>query len=493
MFGGSGLMDAFLVAFKIPNFFRRLFAEGAFTQSFLPMVIEFQSKKEQQQLKEFLSHTMGFVLIVLTIICALGVIGSDFLILLFAGGLSLSPERFELASSMLRITFPYLGFITLTAYCMALQNSHNRFGLPAFTPIILNVTMITSVMFISPLLETPIKAAAWAVLIAGIFQLLVQLPAVHKCALLPLPKFKITLHPSTRRLLILMAPVLLGGSVVQINLLIDTLLASFLAEGSISWLYFAERLIQLPLGVFGIAITTIMMPRLARLRHAPGAGRTGEMSGERATRYFLSWGIRMSLIITLPAALGLIIIAKPILISIYYYGSFALEDINNTALALAAYAIGLPAFVFIKVLSSVFFARQDTKTPLKAALIATGIGITLSLTLIWFLQHVGLAIATSIGATFNAAFLAFILRKDKMIPINLPTIKFLSQLLTALIVMTIFLLYVAPLLQVYSGSWSEMLALERAVNLAIIIFSTILIYCATLSISGLRWRDINIA
>ena len=492
MFGGSGLMDAFLVAFKIPNFFRRLFAEGAFTQSFLPMVIEFQSKKEQQQLKEFLSHTMGFVLIVLIIICALGVIGSDFLILLFAGGLSLSPERFELASSMLRITFPYLGFITLTAYCMALQNSHNRFGLPAFTPIILNVTMITSVMFISPLLETPIKAAAWAVLVAGIFQLLVQLPAVHKCALLPLPKFKITLHPSTRRLLILMAPVLLGGSVVQINLLIDTLLASFLAEGSISWLYFAERLIQLPLGVFGIAITTIMMPRLARLRHASRVGGAGG-TGARATRYFLSWGMRMSLIITLPAALGLIIIAKPILISIYYYGSFALDDINNTALALAAYAIGLPAFVFIKVLSSVFFARQDTKTPLKAALIATGIGITLSLTLIWFLQHVGLAIATSIGATFNAAFLAFILRKDKMIPINMPTIKFLLQLLTALVVMTIFLLYVAPLLQVYSGSWSEMLALERAVNLAIIIFSAMLVYGATLSISGLRWRDINIA
>ena len=493
MFGGSGLMDAFLVAFKIPNFFRRLFAEGAFTQSFLPMVIEFQSKKEQQQLKEFLSHTMGFVLIVLIIICALGVIGSDFLILLFAGGLSISPERFELASSMLRITFPYLGFITLTAYCMALQNSHNRFGLPAFTPIILNVTMITSVMFISPLLETPIKAAAWAVLIAGIFQLLVQLPAVHKCALLPLPKFKITLHPSTRRLLILMAPVLLGGSVVQINLLIDTLLASFLAEGSISWLYFAERLIQLPLGVFGIAITTIMMPRLARLRHAPGVGGAGRTGGARATRYFLSWGMRMSLIITLPAALGLIIMAKPILISIYYYGSFALEDINNTALALAAYAIGLPSFVFIKILSSVFFARQDTKTPLKAALIATGIGITLSLTLIWFLQHVGLALATSIGATFNAVFLAFILRKDKMIPINLSTIKFLLQLLTALVVMTVFLLYVAPLLQVYGGSWSEMLALERAVNLAIIIFSTILIYCATLSISGLRWRDINIA
>lgn len=481
-FGGSGLIDAFLVAFKIPNFFRRLFAEGAFTQSFLPMVIEFQSKHEELKLREFLSHTMGFLIIVISLFCALGVIFSDIFVLLFAGGLSLFPQRFDLASSMLKITFPYLGLITLCAYCMALQNSRNRFGLPAFTPVVLNVTMILSVIYLAPMLTNPIKAAAWAVLIAGIIQFSIQLPAVYKEGLLPMPKIKLRIHPSTSRLLILMLPILIGGSMVQINLLIDTLLASFLVEGSISWLYFAERLIQLPLGVFGVAITTIMMPRLTRLHHTSGA---------RSTRHFLAWGIRITLIICMPATVGLIIMTKPILLSIYYYGSFSAEDINNTSLALMAYSIGLPAFIFIKVFSSVFFAFQDTKTPLKASLLATAIGIGLSLILVWFLRHTGLALSTSIAAAINALFLAYKLKQQQMFVFNSATYRFFSQLLIALIIMGLFLIYIPPWLQIYDGF--ELTAYKRAVNLAFIIIPAACLYFIALYILGVRWRNINMA
>ncbi|MBE8182839.1 MAG: murein biosynthesis integral membrane protein MurJ [Candidatus Portiera sp.] len=482
-FGGSGALDAFLIAFRIPNFFRRIFAEGAFVQALLPMIVEFQSKGDKQALKDFLSHTLGFMILLLGIFCALGIIFSDYLTLVFAAGFANDLAKFNLTSSMLQITFSYLLLITLTAYFMALQNSVNKFALPAATPIILNISLLYAILIVSPNWQTPIMAAAWGVLFAGCIQMAIQIPAVYKCGLLILPKFKWTLHHSVKRLLKVMAPILLSGSIVQINLIIDLLLASFLVVGSIAWLSFSERLIQLPLGVFGIALTTVMMPKLSRLHHT---------ANTRATNHFIDWAMRVALLIALPAAIGLIIMAKPLLASIYLYGSFTENDIINSASALRAYAIGLPGFILIKVLSSVFFAKQDTKTPLKATLAGVIVGIVGSLSLIWFLQHVGLALATSISASFNALILGVVLYRNKSIRFNLAAMKFLSKLVIALVVLVIFLIYLAPHIQIGGDDWLAMQANMRLINLLIIIPSAVIIYVLSLLISGLRWKHINI-
>lgn len=482
-FGGSSVLDAFLIAFRIPNFFRRVFAEGAFVQSLLPMVVEIQSKGDKQYLKEFLSHTLGFMLLVLGIFCAIAVIFSDSLTFIFAAGFINDASKFNLTSSMLQITFPYLFFITLTAYFMALQNSVNKFALPAATPIILNICLLYAVLIVAPNWQTPIMAAAWGVFFAGCIQMTIQIPAVYRCGLLCLPKFRITIHHSVKRLLKIMAPVLLSGSIVQINLLIDLLLASFLVVGSIAWLSFSERLIQLPLGVFGIALTTVMMPKLSRLHHSASI---------RATNYFIDWSMRVALLIALPATAGLIIMAKPLLSSIYLYGAFSEYDILNSTTALRAYALGLPGFILIKVLSSIFFSRQDTKTPLKATLVAVVIGIVASLSLIWSLQHVGLALATSISASVNALILGTILYKRKSIRFNRGAIVFLSRLAIAIAIMVVFLIYLVPYIQIGGNEWFDMQPAMRILNLFIIIPSAVAIYILSLFISGLKWQHINI-
>lgn len=482
-FGGSGALDAFLIAFRIPNFFRRIFAEGAFVQSLLPMVVEFQSKGDKQALKEFLSHSLGLMIILLGTFCALGIIFSDYLTLAFAAGFVSDPPKFALTSSMLQITFSYLLLITITAYFMALQNSTNKFALPAATPIILNISLLYAILVVSPNWQSPIMAAAWGVFFAGVIQMLIQIPAVYKCGLLCMPKFKWTLHHSVKRLLKIMAPVLLSGSIVQINLIIDLLLASFLVVGSIAWLSFSERLIQLPLGVFGIALTTVMMPKLSRLH---------QISSVRATNHFIAWAMRVALIIALPAAIGLVIMAEELLASIYLYGSFSDKDIISSAAALRAYALGLPGFILIKVLASIFFAQQDTKTPLKATFVGVVVGITASLSLIWFLQHVGLALATSISASINALILGTILYKKKNINFNRGAIKFLIKLSLALITMIVFLIYIAAHIQIGGDNWFLMSPSIRLINLLIIIPSAVVIYFATLFICGLKLKHLNI-
>ena len=480
-FGGTAVLDAFLVAFRIPNFFRRLFAEGAFVQSFLPIVVEFQSKEEKEKLKTFISQTLGFMLVLAGTICALGVIFSEYLTFIFAPGFRKDPGQFVLTSSMLQITFPYLFFITITAYFMALQNSENKFALPAFTPVILNLCLIFAVVVAANRFEDPIMAAAWAVFVGGAIQLFIQLPAVYRCGLLHIPRFRLSIHPSVRRLLKVMTPVLLSGSVVQFNLMIDMLLASFLVAGSIAWLSFAERLIQLPLGVFGIAITTIMMPNLSRLYNTASV---------RATEYFVSWGVRLALIIALPASLGLILMAVPLLSSIYYYGAFSAEDVLKTSMALQAYALGLPGFILIKVLSSVFFSRQDTKTPLKVILFGAVLGIICSLSLVWSLKHVGLALATSISATFNATVLGIIVHRR--MNFNRNTWRFVLRLVIALAALAIFLIYITPHIQISGGDWLAMPPKMRIINLMIIIPLAVVVYFSCLFIGGIKWRHINI-
>lgn len=471
-FGSSSDMDAFLIAFKIPNFFRRMFAEGAFTQSFLPVLIEFQTKEDEQQLRIFLSNVLGLLISAVGMVTLLGILFPTPFVLLFAGGIARNAEQLALATSMLRITFPYLLFITLTSYYIALQHSHNRFAVPAFTPIILNLVIISCALYLHT--QPPIMALAWGALIAGILQLLVQLPF----STLTLPKFRLRIHPSIHRFIRLILPAIISSSVVQLNILIDLAIASFLVVGSISWLYFADRIIYLPVSLFGLAITVVVLPYLSRSYQRKLSDRYSSI---------LSWGIHLALILSLPAALGLILLAKPITITIYQHGAFSIESASQTSAAIQAYALGLPAFILIKILSSAFFARQNAKTPLKIAAICTLVSIATSLTLIWFLAHVGLALATSIGAILNASLLAFILYRNKILILRQATFRLLGQIGIALIILGLLVSYIAP----RTSHWATMPTTQQVFWLAITIFPAALVYFLCLFATGLKWHSIN--
>ena len=473
-FGSGSTMDSFLIAFKIPNFFRRIFAEGAFTQAFLPILIEFQTKEDERQVKLFLSHILGLLIFCVSLLTLVGILAATPFTLLFAGGLARNPEQLELTSSMLRITFPYLFFITLTSYYIALQHSRNKFVLPAFTPVILNLVLISCALYLHT--DPPILALAWGVFIAGIIQFLVQLPAT--AGSLTLPKFRLRLHPTTHRFIRLILPAMLSGSVVQLNLLIDTVIASFLVAGSISWLYFADRIIQLPLSLFGLAITVVLLPQLSRFYQRKHSSRY---------RAMLSWGTHLSLILSLPATLGMIMLAQPILITIYQHGAFSIESTVRTAAAMQAYALGLPAFILIKIFSAAFFSRQNAKTPLKIAALATLVSIIISLTLVLFIAHIGLALATSLGGILNASLLAFILYRNRLLIIRRTTRILLGQIGIGLVVLALFISYLNPEV----NQWINMPTLERILRLTIIIIPATLLYFLSLFITGLRWRNIN--
>lgn len=473
-FGSGSSMDAFLIAFKIPNFFRRIFAEGAFTQAFLPVLIEFQTKQDEQRLKAFLAHILGLLIVVCGAVTLLGVLIPKPFIFLFAGGITDNAEQLALTASMLRITSPYLFFITLTSYYIALQHSHRQFAVPAFTPVILNLVIISFALYLHT--TPPIMALAWGAFIAGIMQFLVQLP--FSLSSLTLPKFRLRLHPTTHRFIGLIFPAILSSSVVQLNILIDTAIASFLIAGSISWLYFADRIIYLPLSLFGLAITVVILPYLSR---------SYQKKFTHRYRSILLWGIHLSLILSLPAALGIILLAQPITITIYQHGAFNMESAIQTAAAIQAYALGLPAFILIKVLSSAFFARQNTKTPLKIAVVSTLTSITLSLILMWFLAHIGLALATSLASILNVSLLTYVLYRNKLLILRRPTFRLFGQIVIALAILGLLVSYLAP----QSNHWVAMQTIEQIFWLGITIVSAALAYFLCLFATGLKWQSIN--
>jgi len=395
-FGAGGHADAFFVAFKIPNFMRRLFAEGAFSQAFVPVLSEYRAQRDLaavQQLVNRVAASLGMTLIMVTIVV---VLAAPVLAAVFAPGFYLADdERFHMASGMLRITFPYLMLISLTAFCGAILNSYERFAVPAITPVFLNLSLIVAAVFISPMFDPPILALAWGVLMAGVVQLLFQLPFLARMRLLPKPE-PVLNDEGVKRILRLMVPALFGVSVAQINLMLDTILASFLQNGSVSWLYYSDRLVELPLGVFGIAIATVILPSLSR-KHA----------GKNALEFSrtLDWGLRMLLLIGIPAALALMVLAGPLIATLFHYGEMTDRDVAMSAMSLRAYSVGLLAFMLIKVLASGYFSRQDMRTPVRIGIWAMVANMVLNLILVWPLDHVGLALATSLSAFLNAGLL----------------------------------------------------------------------------------------
>ena len=478
--GADALADAFFVAFKIPNFFRRLFAEGAFAQAFVPVLGEYREKGTPAAVKALLDSVAGVLgssLIVLTILV---VIASPLVTALFAFGFWLDyPDKFDAASSMLRITFPYLMLISLTGLAGAILNSYDRFAVPAFTPVLLNLTLIAAALVVAPWFDAPVYALAWGVLVAGVVQLLFQLPFLAQIHRLPNPKVDWR-DEGVRRVLRLMVPAIFGVSVSQINLLLDTVIASFLPTGSISWLYYSDRLSELPLGVFGIAIATVILPSLSR-QHA---ARTGEVFSRT-----LDWALRMVLLVAIPAAVALMILAEPILTTLFYYGDVMTpRDIGMAVLSLQAYAIGLIAFMLIKVLAPGYFARQDMKTPVRIGVIALVTNMVLNLAFALPLDHyfgighVGLALATSLAAMLNAGLLFRGLYRFGIYHPSPGWRRFLLTLLGANLVMaTVLLGFTAHLNQwLFWGGW------QRAGWMLLICLSGMLVYTLFLLVGGMR-------
>ncbi|WP_089688577.1 murein biosynthesis integral membrane protein MurJ [Billgrantia gudaonensis] len=474
LLGAGNGADAFFVAFKIPNFLRRLFAEGAFNQAFVPVLSEVATRGSKREVRELLDAVAGSLAAVLALITALAMFAAPWLVWLFAPGFGRDPAKLALTADMLRLTFPYLLLISLTAFAGSVLNTWNRFAVPAFTPVLLNLALIGSALALTPLFAEPAMALAWGVLIAGLAQLAFQTPFLARLGLLPRP-WPDFAHAGVRRILKLMVPALFGVSVSQINLLLDTVLASLLAAGSVSWLYYSDRLVELPLGVFGIAIGTVILPALSK-RHA-------EQSREHFSA-MLDWAIRSVLLLGLPAALALVVLAEPLLISLFHYGAMTEHDIAMAAMSLRAYAVGLVAFMLIKVLAPGFFARQDTKTPVKVGIVAMVANMVFNLIFIWPLAHAGLALATALSAFMNAGMLGWLLRREGVLVFQPGWGRYGVQLLGGCAVMVAGLAWLAPEWQAWLG-WSVW---TRTAWLAALVFGGSGLYFAWLAATGVRLR-----
>jgi len=474
LFGATAGADAFLVAFKIPNFMRRLFAEGAFSQAFVPVLSEYKNTRPDKvrHLIDHVAGTLGFVLLILT---GLGILFAPYLIMLFAPGFLDDPHKYQLAVDMLRITFPYLMLISLTAFAGGILNAYGHFSSPAFSPVILNLCMIGAALWFSQYFQQPIIALAWGVLISGFLQLAFQIPFLAQLKLIPRPTIEKQTDEGVSKILRLMLPVLFSVSVSQISLLIDTLMASFLATGSIAWLYYADRLLEFPIGVFGVALATVVLPRLSEL-----AARNAQEDYNKT----LDWSLRWVFLAGVPSTLGLMFLAKPIFVTLFYRGQFGISDVEMSAQALMAFSIGLLGFVLIKILASGFFARQNTKTPTKVAFISISTNIILNFIFIWSLAHVGLALSTALSATLNASLLYFYLRKQNAFQPCADWLIFGERITLASLVMFAILLWGVPNIE----TWLALSSLMRFLTLGFWISMAIVVYVAMLWISGLKFR-----
>ncbi|WP_238946953.1 murein biosynthesis integral membrane protein MurJ [Seongchinamella unica] len=481
--GASANADAFFVAFKIPNFLRRLFAEGAFSQAFVPVLADYKEAGAQEAVRALVARVAGVLGGTLLVLTLVTVAASPLVAALFAPGFVSQPEKFQLTAEMIRITFPYLLLISMTGFCGAILNSYGRFAVPAFTPVFLNLSLIFAATVASPWFEEPVFALAWGVFFAGVIQLLFQLPSLYRLDLVPRPVFDIR-HEGVRRILKLMVPALFGVSVSQINLLLDTVLASFLPTGSVSWLYYSDRLAELPLGVFGIAIATVILPNLSAHRAA---------AREEQFASTLDWAMRSVLLIGVPAAIALILLAEPILITLFQYGELTAVDVEMAALSLRAYSLGLVAFMLIKILAPGYYARQDTATPVKIGIIAMAanmlMNLVLVLPLLWYFNigHLGLALATSLSAWLNAGLLLRGLLRQGVFSWQAGWGAYGARLLASTVAMALIVL----LLDRDVAVWLEWGWQRRGLEILQVCGAGIVAYLLTQWLAGTRMRHLR--
>jgi len=399
VFGAGFVTDAFFVAFKLPNLLRRLFAEGAFSQAFVPILAEYKNQRGQDETKRLIDHVSAVLALALFIVSVIGVLAAPVLIYLTAPGFSATPEKHDLAVDLLRITFPYILFIALTAFAGGILNTYSRFSVPAFTPVLLNVSFIVFAVWGAPYFDPPVTALAWAVFVGGVLQLAFQVPFLVRLRLLP--RFKLTLRDSgVWRIVKQMGPAVFGVSVGQLSLVINNVFASFLVTGSVSWLYYADRLMEFPMGLLGVALGTILLPSLSR--------HYANRSTEEYSR-LLDWGLRITLLLAVPAAAALAILAVPLVTTLFQYGAFSATDTLATRDAVIAYSAGLVGLILVKVLAPGFYARQDIRTPVKVAIVSLVATQLMNLALIWHLRHAGLALSVIICVCLNSGILFVLL------------------------------------------------------------------------------------
>jgi putative peptidoglycan lipid II flippase len=487
-FAASASMDAFLIAFKIPNFMRRLFAEGAFNQAFVPTLSEYKETRDKDAVKDLIAHVAGTMGGILFIISILGVLLAPILIMIFAPGYLLNEtqsldqsSQYDLTVSLLRITFPYILFISLVAFAGGILNSYHKFAIPALTPVILNLVLISSVYFLVPYMDEPVMGLAIGVFIAGLMQLLLQLPFLAKIGLLVKPKWNRN-HQGVRQIIKLMLPAIFGASIAQINLLLDTILASLLVSGSISWLYYSDRLMEFPLGVLGVALATVILPSLSR-NFASKSGEEFSATLDKAIRWVVYLGS--------PAAVGLFFLAAPIIITLFGSDKFQQHDVLMSSYSLRAYSLGLFGFIMVKVLLPGFYARKDTKTPVKIGIVALIVNMLFNIIFVvpWIFlgldgSHTGLALATSLSAMSNAYLLYRYLRKDNIYQPQPGWKKVWVQVVLANTVMGLFLwLGVKDV-----ALWQHWDGLEKITTLLLLIIMAAMAYFCSLWLLGVKLK-----
>ena len=484
-FGASALTDAFNVAFRIPNLLRRLFAEGAFSQAFVPVLAASREKDGDEATKQLINQVATVLAWVLTLTCIVGVLLSPLLVWAMAAGLRQHEGSFETAVVLTRWMFPYIGFMSLVALAAGVLNTWKRFAVPAATPVLLNVSMIAAAAFLAPQFERwgiePIYALAGGVLLGGVLQLGVQLPALRKLGLLP----RIGLswgavraawqHPGTRRITTLMLPALLGVSVAQISLIINTLIASHLQAGSVSWLTYADRLMEFPTALLGVALGVVLLPQLSAARAADDADRYSGL---------LDWGLRWVVLLSVPCAVALLTLAQPLVAVLYNYGAFTGADVQQTAAALMGYGVGLVGLIAIKVLAPGFYARQDIRTPVKIAIVVLIFTQCMNYLLVPHLAHAGLALAIGLGALLNAGWLLVGLKRRGAYAPLAGWGRYLLQVLAGSALLAVFLLWAASQL-----NWVQADAWQRIGALALIVLGAAVVYFGTLLLAGVQLRQ----
>nr|WP_187471207.1 murein biosynthesis integral membrane protein MurJ [Luteimonas viscosa] len=504
VFGANPAMDAFLVAFRIPNFLRRLSAEGSFAMAFVPVLSEYRERRDHAAVKELVDRVAGTLLAVLLVLTAAAVLAAPWVMRVFAPGFDADGEQGRLASDMLRITFPYLLFISMASLAGGVLNSYQRFAVPALSPVLLNISMITAALALAPRMDQPVMALAWGVLAAGVLQFAFHLPSLARLGLLPRPRWGAA-HEGVRRVMRLMVPTLFGSSVAQLNLLLNTVVASMLVGGSVTWLYLGDRLLEFPLGMFGVAIGAVILPHLSR-RHA-----AADPEGYSKA---LDWGLRLCLMIAVPACLGLMLCAEPLVATLFQHGRFTAHDTQMARLTVVALSTALPAFLLVKVLAPAFYARQDTRTPVKAGVLAVVVNVVATVLFLalalacteagreaWAQgggqvraalkalpgAHACLALATAAAGWTNALQLWWYLRRAGVYRTEPGWGRFARQLLVASAAMVAV---VVALLAIWDD-WSAWHWTERAWKLALVVGPAALVYAGALWAQGIRPRHLR--
>ncbi|PWQ95246.1 murein biosynthesis integral membrane protein MurJ [Leucothrix arctica] len=480
----GGAMDAFLVAFRIPNLMRRLSAEGAFSLAFIPVLTEYKEKRSEAELKDLVNHVCGMLGLILFMITLVAVVAAPLLMMVFAPGFAAKADAEpELAAYLLRITAPYMLFISLSAFFSSILNAFGNFAVPAFTPVLLNVVMIAAAVWWAPHFDEPVEALAWGVFLGGIAQALFQVPYLKKLGLVPNFSFKRG-HEGVSRILKLMAPALLGSSAAQLNITINTMIASLLASGSISWLYFSDRFVEFPLALIGVAIGTVILPKLSG-NHANAEGKEFIQT--------LDWAMRLSMLVAIPATFGLIVLAVPILAIVIDNGVNGWRDVEMASMSLMTYAIGLPAFIMVKILAPGFYSRQDTKTPVRIGLIAIGVNIISNLVIVlpWYQMgfvgaHAGLALSTAISGFVNAGLLYYTLKKQGHMVLNSGWVPYLLKITAASLAMVLAVWFLNP----DDAWWQAAGVWKKLGELGILLLTAMVTYLVAILAVGIRPKQL---